>query len=216
MSDRRLRSSSQQRDWLHRRAAERERPWALEEQLLAPTRVPERERRLAALVADILRERGELTRLQETVSERLARLAQLEAELRDLLGVAGDAPRELPTTPASDREVQRTTVELGARDGSTERGYQLGRCHGYRVESSGHTLGVVEGVRYGSSATRPDVIEVRAHRLGRRVLLIDVEDVEDIIEEDETLLLRASVLEETGIVHALLARARGLRRQVAT
>jgi len=64
-------------------------------------------------------------------------------------------------------------------------------------------------VRYASSSSRPDVIEVRAGPFGRRSLLIPVDDVEDIIEEEETVLVRPSVLGETDIAHALLARLRG-------
>jgi len=186
---------------------------------LAPSRGPERERKLAALATRILDERMQLTRVQAEVQERIARLAALEEELHDLVArpSVAECPPELPTRATPEPETPRATVELGTPDGLSEREYWLCRCHGFRVESDEHTIGIVEGVRYDSSATRPDLIEVRARRFGRRSLLIPVDEVEDIIEEEETLLLRASALGETDLAHALLARLRGrFGHQVAT
>jgi hypothetical protein len=207
VSDPRERSGSQRGDdWLRRDALGRERPWALEEQLLAP----ERERKLVAVAAKILQERRELGRLQGEIRERVTRLGELEQELHDLVGHKTTVESAAEAfSAARERETPHVTVELRTPGSSAERDYWLCRCHGFRVESGEHTVGTVEGVRYGSSATRPDVIEVRAGRFGRRSLLIAVEDVEDIVEEEGALLLRPSAVEQVDLAHALLARIRG-------
>lgn len=209
-------------DWLRRHAADRGRLWALEEQLLAPSRAPEREGKIATLARMILEERVELDRLQIEVAERTARLAELEVQLRGLLGSPSRArpwelPNEAPVADAPRARVERATVELGQPDGASEREYWLHRCHGFRVEADERIVGIVEGVRFGSSATRPDLIEIRGGRFGRRLFLVPVEDVEDVIEEEQTLLLRGSALAGADLVHALLARLRErLGHQVAT
>jgi hypothetical protein len=46
-------------------------------------------------------------------------------------------------------------------------------------------------VRFGASS-EPEMLEVRAGRLGRRVLLIPVEQVERIVPEEKWVTLRAS------------------------
>jgi hypothetical protein len=196
----------QHEDWLRRHAFERERPWALEEQLLGPSRPPEGERQLAALTTRIVEERIAVTRLQREVDERVERLADLETELHDLTAGAS-TPERLDDVP---------TVELGGSNGSDHE-YWLCRCHGFRVEAGAHDVGIVEGVRYGSSATRPDMIEIRAGHFGRRSILVAVEDVEEILEEEETLLVRPSAVEGDDLARALLARLRGkFGHQVAT
>jgi hypothetical protein len=215
------RSGSQQRaDWLRRNVANRERPWAFEEQLLAPSRAPARERRLAALTKRILDERTQLTLVEEDARKRIARLAALEDELHELVGSrsVSELPQGAPARTTPEAETPLVTVELGTANGPREREYWLCRCHGFRVETGEHTVGIVEGVRYDSSATRPDLIEVRARHFGRRsLLIIPVDEVEEIIEEEETLLVRASALEETDLAHTLLARLRDrFGHQVAT
>jgi hypothetical protein len=216
------RSGSQQHDdWLRRNVVDRERPWALEEQLLAPSRAPERELRLAALARRILEERTQLRRVQEDARERIALLAALEEELRDLVdqpSVSELHREDLRARATPEPDTPRATVELGTPNGAREREYWLCRCHGFRVESDEHTVGIVEGVRYESSATRPDLIEVRTRHFGRRSLvIIPVEEVEEIIEEEERVLVRASALEEADLAHALLGRLRErFGHQVAT
>ncbi len=210
MSGTKPRSGPPQRDdWIRRHAAGRERPWALEEQLLGPSRAPERERRLAALTARMLEERTCLTRLREEFEERVARLAALEEELQDLVGHGSFAEDQPETSTEAGADLDTISmVELGASDGLTEREYWLRRCHGFRVACGEHDVGFVEGVRYGSSVTRPDTIEVRAGHFGR-LLLVPVDDVADVFEDDETLVVRAGAIEEPDIAHALLARLRG-------
>jgi hypothetical protein len=165
----------------------------------------------------MLEERTHLTRLREEFDERTARLAALEEELQELVGTGSSEDQPETSTEASTDLDTIQMVELGACDGLTDREYRLRRCHGFRVESGEHDVGIVEGVRYGSSATRPDMIEVRAGHFGRRLLLVPVDDVADILEEDETLVVRAGALDERDLAHALLARLRGrFRHEVVT
>ena len=49
----------------------------------------------------------------------------------------------------------------------------------------------MRGVRFGGSP-EPEMLEVRAGRLGRRLLLIPVEQVERIVPEQKWIMLRAS------------------------
>jgi hypothetical protein len=49
----------------------------------------------------------------------------------------------------------------------------------------------VRGVRFGASS-EPEMLEVRAGRMGRRLLLIPVEQVERIVPEPKWIMLRAS------------------------
>ena len=69
--------------------------------------------------------------------------------------------------------------------------YWLRRCQGFRVESPAGRIGTVQGVRFGSSS-EPDVLEVRAGLFGRRLLLVPVREVEEIISEQKRIILRAS------------------------
>jgi hypothetical protein len=69
--------------------------------------------------------------------------------------------------------------------------YWLRRCEGFRVEAPGGRIGQVRSIRFGDSA-EPEVLEVRAGLLGRRTLLISVDDVETIISEERRLILRGS------------------------
>jgi uncharacterized coiled-coil protein SlyX len=204
-------------DWLRRGVAARRRPWALEEALLAPQQAPERERQLAALANRILDERIQLERLAGEITEREALIAELEEQLRGLVNQSpSSTPSQAPSADASAAPTPGSLVELGQSHAVVERDYLLSRCHGFRVDSDDHTLGFVEGVRFGSSATRPDVIEVRSGRFRHRLVLVSVEDVDDIVEEEEAVFVRAAE-PRPDLAHALLARLRGRSgHQVAT
>jgi hypothetical protein len=205
-------------DWLRRSTAARHRPWALEEELLAPHQAPQRERRLADLANRILDERVRLNRLEAEASAREALIADLEEQLSKLVRSSSPVvpPTESATAQASGEPTTGSVVELSGARAAVGRDYLLSRCHGFRVDSNDRTVGVVEGVRFGSSATCPDVIEVRAGRFRHRLVLVPVEDVDDIVEEEEAVFLRA-VEPSPDLAHALLARLRGRSgHQVAT
>jgi hypothetical protein len=67
--------------------------------------------------------------------------------------------------------------------------YWLRRCEGFRVEAPGGRIGQVKAIRFGSTA-EPEALEVRAGLLGRRVLLIPISEIEDVIPEERRLVLQ--------------------------
>ena len=76
------------------------------------------------------------------------------------------------------------------RDSTFGDDYWLHRCEGFRVESAGREIGTVHGLRFNGSI-EPDLLEVRAGLFGRRVLLIPVEQVEEIVPEQKLIIIRA-------------------------
>jgi hypothetical protein len=70
------------------------------------------------------------------------------------------------------------------------REYWLRRCEGFLVETPTKRVGRVAGVRYGERSNEPAVLEVRAGLLGRKLLLIPVEDVSEIAPERRRVILR--------------------------
>jgi hypothetical protein len=203
-------------DWLRGHRTGRDRPWALEQQLLAPLEASDRDRRLVALAARILQERVEIDRMQDQLEERMAHLAAMEEEVRSLvLRQNNEGARD--HAHAASSPARRTSVELGQPHVADELSGWLHRCHGFDVERGDHSVGIVEGVRYGSSTSRPDLIEVRAGWFGRKLVLVSVDEVEDVLGEEETLVLRSSSPAQDDLMHTLLAKVRGKRRhQVAT
>lgn len=76
------------------------------------------------------------------------------------------------------------------RDSAYGREYWLHRCEGFRVESAGREVGSVRGLRFTGSI-EPDLLEVRTGLFGRRVLMIPVARVEEIIPEQKLIIVRA-------------------------
>jgi hypothetical protein len=66
---------------------------------------------------------------------------------------------------------------------SLDRDYWLRRCEGFRVEAPEGRIGDVRGIRFGANA-EPEALELRAGLLGRRTLLIAVQDVETVISDE--------------------------------
>jgi hypothetical protein len=77
------------------------------------------------------------------------------------------------------------------RDSAYGREYWLHRCEGFRVESAGRGIGTVHGLRFKGSI-EPDLLEVRTGLFGRRVLLIPVEQVEELVPQEKRVALSAS------------------------
>jgi hypothetical protein len=71
------------------------------------------------------------------------------------------------------------------------RDYWLRRCEGFRVDGPEGRIGHVYSIRFGGSA-EPDLLEVRAGLLGRRMLLIPVAQVAEVIPEERRLVLAGS------------------------
>jgi hypothetical protein len=77
-----------------------------------------------------------------------------------------------------------------SRATSAERSYSLARCEGFEVDSPTGLVGFVEGLRFISRIDQPDLLEVRGGRLGRQLLLIPIEQVEEVRTAEERVLLR--------------------------
>lgn len=75
---------------------------------------------------------------------------------------------------------------------SADHDYWLGRCEGFRVDSPDGRIGFVEHVRFGPRHGRPEVLAVRAGRLGRRVLIVSVSKVAEIVPSRERIVLSGS------------------------
>ncbi len=67
--------------------------------------------------------------------------------------------------------------------------YWLGHCEGYCVECEGGRLGFVEELRAPPESTGPPVLAIRAGVLGRRILLVPVEDVALVVPRKQRLYL---------------------------
>jgi len=76
------------------------------------------------------------------------------------------------------------------RDSAYGREYWLHRCEGFRVELAGREIGRVRGLRFKGSL-EPDLLEVRTGLFGRRVSLIPVERVGEIIPNQKLITLAA-------------------------
>ena len=80
--------------------------------------------------------------------------------------------------------------------------YRLCRCEGFRVDSPGGRVGIVEEVHFRSRIDRPDVLVVRTRLDGR--LLIRAEDVSEVSLRDErVVLLRAPQRDEKDLARLL-------------
>jgi hypothetical protein len=68
----------------------------------------------------------------------------------------------------------------------------LERSQGFRVESGGGRIGIVEDLRYDTRSGIPDFLIVRAGRLGRRRMLISVDDIREILPSQKRIRLQAT------------------------
>ena len=75
-------------------------------------------------------------------------------------------------------------AESGLRAGSSQFGYWLRRCDGFRVDSPAGRVGFVVELRYGSSSEEPDAIAVRAGRFGRVPLIVPAGEIEEIVPSE--------------------------------
>ena len=186
----------------------RARRWAYEEVLIGGPDDRESTSELAAVVEELDSARAERARLYRELDEQLLRIGRLETRLREL-------------TPATERDVShplspttlpRSRARSGGEDDprarSAERGYSLARCEGYEVESPDGLVGFVEGLRFESRIDQPDVLEVRGGRLGRQLLLIPTDQVEEIRPSEQRVLLRSAPGLAGDLLDELLGRFR--------
>ena len=128
--------------------------------------------------------------------DRSARASELAAELADLRTRLGTLEQELSTLGphSGDSEPSPQPASGGPminlpRVLSSERDFQLRRCERFAVYAGARPLGVVDGIRYESRTDRPDLLEVRSGRFGKRLVLIQVSDVEAIDPDEEVVIV---------------------------
>lgn len=76
--------------------------------------------------------------------------------------------------------------------GASDFAYWLRRCEGFQVDSPHGRVGFVVELRFGSSLERPDAIAIRAGLLGRLLLIVPVEEIDEILPREERIVLRRS------------------------
>jgi hypothetical protein len=94
-----------------------------------------------------------------------------------------------PYTERWTRSSTTTAEEPRAAQGE-QAAYWLRRCQGFRVDSEGRRIGIVEDVLYGAEHDRPSALLVRTGIFKRRLEAISLEDVEAIYPRAQRLSLR--------------------------
>jgi hypothetical protein len=140
------------------------------------------------------------------LEELRADLRRLEQRVLELSGESGEAdPEATPHTDLPTVELRNTGAPL-----ANDRSFWLAHCEEFEVFAGESPLGVVHGTRFRSRIDRPDLLEVRLGRRGRRIVLVPVEDVEAIDPEDRIVVVQASY-HVTGARERLRSRLHELR-----
>lgn len=83
---------------------------------------------------------------------------------------------------------------MGRRRQAIRRGSLLSAClgesEGFRVDSPDGRVGFVEDILFEGG--RPETLVVRAGRLGRRLLLVSTENVEQVVPRRKRIVLHGS------------------------
>jgi len=90
------------------------------------------------------------------------------------------------------------------------RTYWLARCEGFRVDSPEGRYGLVEAVMFRVRPDDPDALVVRTGVLGRRLVLVPIDDIADVTPRRQRIDL-ARVPEDSGTDFVTEVRTR-LRR----
>lgn len=191
--------------WLGPGPEARSRSWAYADLLLGDGAHADE---LSALAAELAVDLAELRRLQNEVYDQVVRVAALEGRIQALLHTSTDASVETeaqygPRTSTLPSFPSGSADEDAGIDASL-----LMRCEGFEVDSPVGRVGVVEGLRFDSRIDVPDFLEVRGGRLGRELLLVPVEAVQEVWPEDERVLVRGVSPMQTDISHELVDRLR--------
>ena len=67
--------------------------------------------------------------------------------------------------------------------------YWLCRCEGFRVDSPEGRFGLVEAVMFRARPSHPDALIVRTGVLGRRLVIVPIEDVLDVVPRRQRIAL---------------------------
>jgi hypothetical protein len=126
--------------------------------------------------------------------ERAAPAAEdLEQELGELRARVSALEQTFPAAyqPAVQHRPAEPLVriELPHMPLADDRDRWLSRCDQFAVYAGGRLLGTVDGIRYGSRADRPDLIEVRGGPFGRRLLVLSVDEVEAVLPDEQAVLV---------------------------
>ncbi len=191
--------------WLGPGLRARSRRWAYADLLLGDGA---REDELSALAADLAVDLAELRRLQNEVYDQVVRVAALEGRIQALMHPSADAPVEKDPAPEAQTPPLPSFPSGPANEESGIDAALLVRCEGFEVDSPVGLVGFVQGIRFGSRIDVPDFLEVRGGRLGREVLLIPIEAVQEISPEEERVLVRGVSPTQTDISHELVDRLR--------
>jgi hypothetical protein len=81
-----------------------------------------------------------------------------------------------------------TTTDIRSRLG--RRVYWLARSEGFRVDTPAGRLGIVELVMLRARPDDPDALVVRVGVLGRRLVVVPVDEVADVLPRRQRVMLR--------------------------
>ena len=115
-------------------------------------------------------------------------LTRLEQEIDDLTLIVR---RAVIASSSADLDHQRV-IELPRAPRTTDRDYWLAHCDHFTVYAGERIVGAVEGMRFRSRIDRPDLLEVRCGHLGRRLLLVPVDDVAFVEPQERMVVLQAA------------------------
>jgi hypothetical protein len=191
--------------WLGPGAKARSRRWAYADLLLGDgARADE----LSALAVDLAVDLAELKRLQNELYDQVVRVAALEGRIQALMHPSTESSLETESEPDEEMPALPSFPSGPAVADSGIDAALLVRCEGFEVDSPVGLVGFVEGLRFGSRIDVPDFLEVRGGRLGRELLLVPVEAVQEISPEEERVLVRGVSPTQTDISHELVDRLR--------
>lgn len=95
--------------------------------------------------------------------------------------------------------------------------YWLCRSEGFRVDSPEGRFGLVEAVMFRTRPDRPDALIVRAGVLGRRLVIVPIEEVADVLPRKERIVLeRVPDVSGADFLTELRARLRRLAAEGAS
>jgi len=96
---------------------------------------------------------------------------------------AVDAPTRWLSSPESVQPEPKAPID---------REYWLAHCEGYRVDSPGGRVGLVEEVRCADGGERPESLAVLAGMRGRRRLIIPVSEIGEIVPYAQRVFLKSN------------------------
>ncbi len=82
------------------------------------------------------------------------------------------------------------TPAISLKESLGSRYYWLGHCEGFRVDSPEGRFGLVEAVMFRTRPDEPDALIVRVGVLGRKLIIVPIEDVADVTPRRERIVLR--------------------------